>query len=70
MGVVIRERHFHLTGNHVGFGDFLGIQSFAFERVHEISVAAKVELISPIQADPPLLEQIRQHAMGDRSSDL
>ena len=65
---------FHLVrdlgGDRLGLGDLLGLEPFALQHVHEVHVAAEVQLVGAEQFDPAVLEQLGQHAMRDGGADL
>src|SRR5439155_25845723 len=68
--VITGKRHVQLADDSVGFGDFFRFQPFALEHVHEIGVAAKIQLVGAIQAHAPLAKEIGQYAMGDGGAHL
>ena len=59
-----------MLGDRAGLGDFLGFQAFALEHVHEIGVAAEVQLVGVIQAHPAVDEQAGQDAVEDGGAHL
>ena len=54
----------------VRLGDLLALQALAFQHVHEIGVAAEVELVGAVDAHAAILEQPGQHPMGDGGAHL
>ena len=60
----------HLRGDRLGLGDLLGLEAIALEHVHEVHVAADVELVGPVDGDAAVLEQPGQHAVGDGGAHL
>ena len=71
-GHIIRRADMHITrlqlvGHHAGhrasLGDLLGFQAFAFEHVHEVGVAAEVELVGMVQMHAAVNEEAGQHAV-------
>ena len=70
MGQIGREWNFQLAGDGVGLGNFFGLEAFAFEHVHEIGVAAEIELVSAVEAHATFAEKIGEHTMGDGRADL
>ena len=57
-------------GDGLGLGDLLGLQALALEHVLEVHVAADVELVGAVEHHAAVLEQLGQHAVGDRGADL
>ena len=70
MYVTGTERVTELRCHCLGFGYFLRLQPLALEHVHEIGVAAEIELISAIKPHAAFAKQIRQHPMRDRGTHL
>jgi DNA-binding transcriptional ArsR family regulator len=70
MDVVVVDVVVDHRGDCVGLADLLGLQALPLEHVQEVRVAAEVELIRPVDADPAVHEQARQHAVGDGRPDL
>ena len=58
------------AGHRLGLGDLLGLETLALEHVHEVHVAADVELHRAVQDDAAVFEQPRQHPVGDGGADL
>ena len=52
------------------FEIFFEIEPLALEHVHEVHVAAEVQLVRPVELGAAVLEQLREHAVGDRGADL
>ncbi len=59
-----------LRGDRLGLRDLLRLQALALEHVHEVHVAADVELVGPVDGDAAVLEQLREHAVRDGRADL
>src|SRR6266568_2721413 len=59
-----------LRGDRLGLGDLLGLQALALQHVHEVHVAAEVELVGAQQLDAAVLEQLGHHTVRDRRADL
>ena len=57
-------------GDGLRLGDLLRLQALALEHVHEVHVAADVELVGAVEDDAAVLEQLGQHAVGDGRADL
>ncbi len=65
-----RQRIGQHGGDGAGLGNLLGFQAVAFEHVHEIGVAAKVELVGVVQFNAAVNEQAGQHAVQDGGAHL
>ena len=48
----------------LGLRDLLRGQPLALEHVHEVHVAAEVQLVGPVELDAAVLEQLREHRGG------
>ena len=59
-----------LRGHRLGLGDLLRLEPLALQHVHEVHVAAEVQLVGAEQFDPAVLEQLGQHAVRDGGADL
>ena len=59
-----------LAGDGVGLGDLLALQPLALQHVVEVHVAAEVELVGAVDVDAAILEEGRQHAVGDGCAEL
>ena len=59
-----------LGGHRLGLGDLLRLEPFALQHVHEVHVAAEVQLVGAEQLDPAVLEQLGHHAVRDGGADL
>ncbi len=70
MDVPLLQRVVELTDDSPRLGYLLGRQPLWFQHVVEIHVAAKVQLIRPVQPHSPILKQPRQNPMDDSSADL
>ncbi len=53
-----------------GLGDLLGFQTGALQHVHEVHVAADIELVRAVETHATVLEQAGEHTVGDRRADL
>ena len=58
------------AGDCTGLGDLLGFQSFAFEHVHEIGVAAEIELVGVVKPHTAVDKQAGQHAVQNGGAHL
>ena len=45
-------------------------EALALEHVHEVHVAAEVQLVRPVELHAAVLEQLREHPVDDRGADL
>jgi hypothetical protein len=54
----------------LGLGHLLGLESRPVQHVQEVGVAPGVELVGPIKPDPPVLEEVGEHAVHDGRSHL
>ena len=52
------------AGNSLGLGNLLGFQPLALQHVHEIGVAAEIELVAAVQAHAAVDEQAGQARGG------
>ena len=59
-----------LGGHRLGLGDLLRLEPLALQHVHEVHVAAEVQLVGAEQLHPAVLEQLGQHAVRDGGADL
>src|SRR4029450_3383904 len=59
-----------LGGDGLGLGDLLGLQPAALQHVHEVHVAAEVQLVGAVDVDAAVLHQPAQHAVDDGGADL
>ncbi len=59
-----------LAGNGAGLRGLLRFQPVALQHVHEIGVAAEIELIGAVHPRAPLAEQAGERAVKDRGADL
>ena len=59
-----------LRGHRLRLGDLLGLEPLALQHVHEVHVAAEVQLVGAEQFDPAVLEQLGQHTVRDGGADL
>src|SRR3984957_7141798 len=66
LGHLVRD----LRGDRLGLGNLLGLQALALQHVHEVHVAAEVQLIGPQQLDPAILEQLGQHPVRNGGANL
>jgi len=57
-------------GDGAGLGDLLGFKTFAFEHVHEIGVAAEIELIGVIEQHAAIHEEAGDHAVQNGGAKL
>ena len=64
----------HIVRHHgsdgAGLGNLLGFQARALQHVHEVHVAAHVELVRAVQTHATILEQTGEHAVRDGGADL
>ena len=70
MHVAGRHLADQLRGHRLCLGDLLGLQALALEHVHEVHVPADVQLVSAVHGDAAVLEELRQHPVGDGGTDL
>jgi hypothetical protein len=70
MGEFVGERHIHLAGHRVGFGNLFGFQTFSLQHVHEIGVATEVELVSSVETNTPFLEKVGQNPVSNGCAHL
>src|SRR3981081_4519829 len=70
MDVFRLQRDLKLTGYCLGFRDLLRCQPLTLQHVLEVCIATEVELVGMIEPDTPTAEQIGQHPMDNRRSDL
>ena len=57
-------------GDGAGLGDLLGFEAVAFQHVHEVHVAAHVQLGGAVQANAAFLEEAGDNAVGDGGAHL
>ena len=60
----------HHGSDGAGLGDLLGFQTGTLQHVHEVHVAAHIELVGAVQAHATVFEQTGEHTVGDRGADL
>ena len=66
-----RDRSFlQLAGDGLRLRDLLRLEALALQHVHEVHVAADVELVRAIDGHAAIFEQLREHAVGDGGADL
>ena len=70
MDVALTHVVVEVAGDRLGLGDLLGLETLTLEHVHEVHVAADVELHRAVQNDSAVFEQPCQHPVGDGGSDL
>src|SRR5215475_9574156 len=68
--IALRHLVRDLRGDRLGLRDLLGDQAVALQHVHEVHVAAEVELVGAQQLDATVFEELRQRTMHDRGTDL
>ena len=54
-----------LARHGLGLRDLLGLEPLALEHVLEVHVPAEVELVGPVEGEPPVLEQPGEHPVDD-----
>ena len=59
-----------LAGDGLRLRDLLRLEALALQHVHEVHVAADVELVRAIDGHAAIFEQLREHAVGDGGADL
>ena len=64
----------HLMGHHGGDGarlrDLLGLEARTLQHVHEVHVAAHIELVGAVETHTTVFEQAGEHTVRDRGADL
>ena len=60
----------HHGSDRTGLGNLLGLQTGTLQHVHEVHVAADIELVGAIETHAAILEQASQHTVGDGGADL
>jgi hypothetical protein len=68
--VAARAWSVDLAGDGLRLGNLFRFEALAFEHVHEIGVAAEIELIGAIEPHAAFAEQIGENAMRDGGADL
>ena len=68
--VLLAQRFLELGLHGLRLRNLLRRQALSFEHVHEVHVAAEVELVGPVELDPAILEELREDPMRDRGADL
>ena len=59
-----------LAGHRLGLRDLLRLEPLALEHVHEVHVAAEVELVGLLDFDTAVFEEAGEVAVDDRGADL
>ena len=70
MGLGVGKLLIELARQRVGLRPLLRLEPLAFQHIPEVAVAAKIQLVGAVDANPPFPEQIGQHAMNNGGSDL
>ena len=60
----------HHGGDGASLGNLLGLQARALQHVHEVHVAAHIELVRAVQAHATVFKQAGEHAVRDRGTNL
>ena len=60
----------HHGSDGAGLGDLLGFQAGTLQHVHEVHVAAHIELVGAVETHTTVFEQAGEHTVRDRGADL
>ena len=68
----VSSGHFvgNLRGDRLSLGNLLRLQAVALQHVHEVHVAAKVQLVGAVQPHSPVFEQLGEYSVNDGGPDL